>query len=79
MGVDPDKDVAILSVSTEVPIELSDGSSSPLESRSTANAAKKAWQWCPVTVGSSAGLRVGQFVLAIGNPFGLDHSELYPS
>jgi S1-C subfamily serine protease len=28
----------------------------------------------PVTVGSSANLQVGQKVLAIGNPFGLDHT-----
>ena len=28
----------------------------------------------PVTIGSSADLRVGQTALAIGNPFGLDHS-----
>jgi S1-C subfamily serine protease len=28
----------------------------------------------PVSVGSSHGLRVGQKVLAIGNPFGLDHT-----
>ena len=56
-GVDPDKDVAILSVSSEDPLD------------------QNAWQWKPVSVGSSKGLRVGQMVLAIGNPFGLDHSE----
>ena len=28
----------------------------------------------PITVGTSTGLRVGQQALAIGNPFGLDHT-----
>jgi S1-C subfamily serine protease len=56
-GVDPDKDVAILSVSSEDPLD------------------KNPWQWKPVSVGSSKSLRVGQMVLAIGNPFGLDHSK----
>jgi S1-C subfamily serine protease len=28
----------------------------------------------PITVGTSTGLRVGQSALAIGNPFGLDHT-----
>lgn len=28
----------------------------------------------PITVGSSSGLKVGQLAMAIGNPFGLDHS-----
>ena len=28
----------------------------------------------PISLGSSSGLRVGQTTLAIGNPFGLDHS-----
>lgn len=28
----------------------------------------------PITVGTSTGLRVGQTAMAIGNPFGLDHT-----
>jgi S1-C subfamily serine protease len=28
----------------------------------------------PINVGTSTGLRVGQGALAIGNPFGLDHT-----
>ena len=28
----------------------------------------------PINIGESAGLRVGQTTLAIGNPFGLDHT-----
>jgi len=28
----------------------------------------------PITLGSSQGLKVGQFAMAIGNPFGLDHT-----
>ena len=28
----------------------------------------------PIDIGTSAGLKVGQLALAIGNPFGLDHS-----
>lgn len=30
--------------------------------------------WKPIEIGSSTNLRVGQFTLAIGNPFGLDHT-----
>lgn len=51
VGVDPDKDIAVLSVIT-----------------------KKKINWKPITVGSSENLKVGQFAIAIGNPFGLDHT-----
>lgn len=51
-GVDPDKDVAVLTI---------DGNG---------------WPWKPIELSpkSSSKLQVGQYVLAIGNPFGLDHS-----
>lgn len=52
-GVDPDKDIAVLSL--EIPEEK-----------------RKLLQ--PIQIGSSANLRVGQTALAIGNPFGLDHT-----
>ena len=91
--MDPDKDVAILSVTYDKvgsPVGEVDTVSSrfrnPLKaimitclycwiqnSMKLTDGAK--WVWRPVTVGSSAGLRVGQFVMAIGNPFGLDHSK----
>jgi len=50
VGVEPDKDVAVLKVD------------SPAE------------DLVPIAVGSSADLVVGQSVLAIGNPFGLDNT-----
>eukprot|EP01043_Picozoa_sp_COSAG02_P068407 COSAG02_NODE_11351_length_1742_cov_1.244066_1_plen_470_part_00 len=50
VGMEPDKDVAVLKVDTP-PEEL-----------------------VPIAVGSSADLLVGQSVLAIGNPFGLDNT-----
>eukprot|EP00633_Aureoumbra_lagunensis_P004715 CAMPEP_0197314816 /NCGR_PEP_ID=MMETSP0891-20130614/35346_1 /TAXON_ID=44058 ORGANISM="Aureoumbra lagunensis, Strain CCMP1510" /NCGR_SAMPLE_ID=MMETSP0891 /ASSEMBLY_ACC=CAM_ASM_000534 /LENGTH=313 /DNA_ID=CAMNT_0042803443 /DNA_START=248 /DNA_END=1186 /DNA_ORIENTATION=+ len=56
-GIDPDKDVAVLSV----------GSNSDLPEIN-----KEALK--PIDVGSSAKLRVGSLVFAIGNPFGLDHT-----
>jgi S1-C subfamily serine protease len=34
----------------------------------------KAEQLQPVTLGTSAALRVGQSVFTLGNPFGLDHT-----
>lgn len=50
-GVDPDKDIAVLSVND-----------------------KKKMSWKPIKLGTSSNLQVGQFTLAIGNPFGLDHT-----
>ena len=50
VGMEPDKDVAVLKVDA------------PLE------------ELVPIAVGSSADLLVGQSVLAIGNPFGLDNT-----
>jgi S1-C subfamily serine protease len=50
VGVEPDKDVAVLKIDTK---------SAPLK---------------PIAIGSSNDLQVGQTVLAIGNPFGLDQS-----
>lgn len=49
-GVDPDKDVAVLSLDLD------------------------GLKVKPVKLGSSSSLRVGQSALAIGNPFGLDHT-----
>ena len=35
---------------------------------------QKRLPWKPIEIGTSTNLRVGQFTLAIGNPFGLDHT-----
>eukprot|EP01041_Mallomonas_annulata_P001393 gene1393-2681_t len=53
-GVDPDKDIAVLTIDIQDPV------------------VKQSLR--PISVGSSFALRVGQAVLAIGNPFGLDHT-----
>lgn len=53
VGVDPDKDIAVLS------IDLSPELKAKLR---------------PISIGRSADLVVGQAALAIGNPFGLDHT-----
>jgi len=50
VGVDPDKDIAVLAI---------DPASSQLK---------------PLAIGTSKDLKVGQMTLAIGNPFGLDHT-----
>eukprot|EP00981_Chlorochromonas_danica_P000732 scaffold156_cov173-Ochromonas_danica.AAC.20 len=50
LGVDPDKDVAVLIVDNN------------------------GIHWKPIKKGTSSSLKVGQFALAIGNPFGLDHT-----
>lgn len=53
VGVDPDKDVAVLAID---PAAVGQG------------------QLKPLAVGTSKDLKVGQTTLAIGNPFGLDHT-----
>jgi S1-C subfamily serine protease len=55
IGVDPDKDVAVLQVESK------------LKNNGKIN-------WKPIKLGSSANLKVGQYAIAIGNPFGLDHT-----
>lgn len=64
VGIDPDKDVAVLSVDLKDEDKLSAAaswSSLPIKLK-------------PVKIGSSTNLKVGQVALAIGNPFGLDHT-----
>lgn len=53
VGVDPDKDIAVLSIDL------------PSEAKAKLR---------PISIGRSADLVVGQAALAIGNPFGLDHT-----
>ena len=50
IGIDPDKDIAVLKVNAPV------------------------FDLKPTELGSSSNIRVGQKALAIGNPFGLDHT-----
>lgn len=50
VGVEPDKDIAVLKITAPVK------------------------QLLPISIGTSRDLRVGQSVLAIGNPFGFDHT-----
>lgn len=51
VGVEPEKDIAVLKIDGDLPTDLS-----------------------PIQLGNSADLMVGQTVLAIGNPFGLDYT-----
>lgn len=53
VGVDPDKDIAVLQLRRKDGVKLS---------------------LTPIKLGTSKGLKVGQFTMAIGNPFGLDHT-----
>lgn len=66
LGVDPDKDVAVLAIDDSAILDKIDGGNGKV--------AVKRIPWKPVTLGSSANLKVGQFTVAIGNPFGLDHT-----
>ncbi len=59
IGSDPDKDVAVLALDMD---------------NSNNNINLNQLKLKPIKVGSSRNLRVGQTTLAIGNPFGLDHT-----
>lgn len=89
VGVDPDKDVAVLQIvppsdSSSVVLSLntnvkSSNSNSFSSIGTGVNTAKPKFSnilpiWKPIKVGSSANLKVGQYTIAIGNPFGLDHT-----
>eukprot|EP01038_Epipyxis_sp_PR26KG_P007865 gene7865-10674_t len=62
VGIDPDKDVAVLEIDDKNDNLLVDGNRNNRLS------------WTPIKLGTSNNLRVGQTALAIGNPFGLDHT-----
>ena len=65
VGFNPDKDVAVLQLGSE----LRGQKQQPPSSSSTPSSSLT-----PIALGSSAPLRVGQTTLALGNPFGLDHT-----
>ena len=78
-GVDPDKDIAVLKVDmpeSESESELS-LSAAQRKQRNKGNKGSLNGGFGPlkpIIIGTSQNLRVGQSALAIGNPFGLDHT-----
>lgn len=87
VGVDPDKDVAVLKIILPKEKdsirtgndEIGKRSMISTSGSSGINSAKQVFStviptWKPIKIGSSANLKVGQFTIAIGNPFGLDHT-----
>ena len=75
-GVDPDKDIAVLKVDmpeSESESELS-LSAAQRKQRNKGSLNGGFGPLKPIIIGTSQNLRVGQSALAIGNPFGLDHT-----
>jgi len=63
VGFDPDKDVAVLKIDLQT-----------LAASRAVASSNAPPPLVPIALGNSSSLRVGQSVLAIGNPFGLDHT-----
>ena len=76
-GVDPDKDIAVLKVDmpeSESELSLSAAQRKQRKQRNKGSLNGGFGPLKPIIIGTSQNLRVGQSALAIGNPFGLDHT-----
>jgi len=77
VGYEADKDLAVLKISGPATLESGNGSMNGASVRPALPRAAQGQQpekLVPITVGTSQGLQVGQKVLALGNPFGLDRT-----
>ena len=72
IGFDDDKDIAVLQLDFKAGTGKQDGGKSGEKGGADEAAARGKLR--PLPLGRSATLAVGQRVLAIGNPFGLDHT-----